>query len=301
MVLTNNGALIGVDLGGTKVAAGRIDGAELGEVVYKLIPANSNDPRDIINVIIEVIEKLFDEQVLGIGIGIPGLVDREEGIVNDVQNIPSWKEVHLGNILETHFNVPVYLDNDANCFALGESRFGKGKDEDDFVGLTLGTGMGGGIIKDGFLIPDAHCGSGEFGNIPYLNSIYEDYCSGKFFVTEYGFKGEELTEAAIQGDKLALKAFDEFGMHLGNAIKTIKLAVDPRKVIIGGSVAQASRFFEESMWKSISDFPFPRAMRDFEVIFSDVKNIAVLGAASLYLDRTKQRAVEEAVVTNQDG
>jgi glucokinase len=300
MVLTNNGALIGVDLGGTKVAAGRIDGAQLGEVVYKLIPANSNDPRDIINVIIEVIDKLFDEQVLGIGIGIPGLVDREEGIVNDVQNIPSWKEVHLGNILETHFNVPVYLDNDANCFALGESRFGKGKNEDDFVGLTLGTGMGGGIIKDGFLISDAHCGSGEFGNIPYLNSIYEDYCSGKFFISEYGFKGEELTEAASQGDKLALKAFDEFGKHLGNAIKTIKLAVDPRKVIIGGSVAQASEFFVDSMWKSISDFPFPRAMRDFEVIFSDVKNIAVLGAASLYLDRTKQRDVEEAVATNQE-
>ncbi len=131
MVLTNNGALIGVDLGGTKVAAGRIDGAELGEVVYKLIPANSNDPRDIINVIIEVIDKLFDEQVLGIGIGIPGLVDREEGIVNDVQNIPSWKEVHLGNILETHFNVPVYLDNDANCFALGESRVHSERDRRD--------------------------------------------------------------------------------------------------------------------------------------------------------------------------
>ncbi len=293
MVITNNGALIGVDLGGTKVAAGRIDGSQLGEVIYKLIPAGSNDPRDIINVIIEVIDKLFDEQVLGIGIGIPGLVDREEGIVNDVQNIPSWKEVHLGNILETHFNVPVYLDNDANCFALGESRFGKGKDEDDFVGLTLGTGMGGGIIKDGFLIPDAHCGSGEFGNIPYLNSIYEDYCSGKFFIREYGFKGEELTEAALKGDKLAMKAFGEFGKHLGNAIKTIKLAVDPRKVIIGGSVAQSSEFFVDSMWSSISDFPFPRAMRDFEVIFSDVKNIAVLGAASLYLDRTKQRIVDE--------
>lgn len=299
MVLTNNGALIGVDLGGTKVAAGRIDGSELEEVVYKLIPANSNDPGDIINVIIEVIEKLFNEQVLGIGIGIPGLVDRDEGIVNDVQNIPSWKEVHLGNILETHFNVPVYLDNDANCFALGEARFGKGKGEDDFVGLTLGTGMGGGIIKDGFLISDAHCGSGEFGNIPYLDSIYEDYCSGKFFVTKYGFKGEELTEAAMQGDKLALKAFDEFGKHLGNAIKTIKLAVDPGKVIIGGSVAQASKFFASSMWKSISNFPFPRAIRDFEVIFSDVKNIAVLGAASLYLDRIKQHAVEETVSAGQ--
>ncbi len=287
MVLTEKGSLIGVDLGGTKVAAGRIDEGELSNTAYKLIPAKSNDPRDIINVVIEVIDRLFDETVLGIGIGIPGLVDREDGIVNDVQNIPSWKEVHLKDILESRFDVPVYLDNDANCFALGEARFGMGKGVDDFVGLTLGTGMGGGIIKEGFLLPDAHCSSGEFGNIPYLDTIYEDYCSGKFFMKQYGLKGEEMAAAAAEGDRLALKAFEEFGIHLANAIKTIKLSVDPKKVIIGGSVAQAGNYFETSMWKSLLDFPFPRAMRDFEVNFSDVKNIAILGAASLYLDRTK--------------
>lgn len=287
MVLTEKGSLIGVDLGGTKVAAGRIDEGELSNTAYQLIPAKSNNPDDIINVVIEVIDQLFDETVLGIGIGIPGLVDREDGIVNDVQNIPSWKEVHLKDILESRFEVPVYLDNDANCFALGEARFGMGKGVDDFVGLTLGTGMGGGIIKEGFLLPDAHCSSGEFGNISYLDTIYEDYCSGKFFMKQYGLKGEEMAAAAAEGDRLALKAFEEFGIHLANAIKTIKLSVDPKKVIIGGSVAKAGKYFETSMWKSLLDFPFPRAMRDFEVNFSDVKNIAILGAASLYLDRTK--------------
>lgn len=291
-----NGTLIGVDLGGTKVAAGKIDGMELGEVIYKLIPANSKNPRDIINVLVEIIEQLFDKFVMGIGVGIPGLVDRNEGVVYDIQNIPSWEEIHLKNILETHFQVPVYIDNDANCFALGESRFGKGKGENDFVGLTLGTGMGGGIIKNGFLISDAHCGSGEFGNIPYLNSIYEDYCSGKFFMKKFNLKGEKLAEAAAQGDVVALRAFEEFGYHLGNAIKTIKLAVDPRKVIIGGSVAQAHEYFNNSMWKSILDFPFPKTIRDFDVIFSDVKNIAILGATSLYLDRLEQRSVKEQTI-----
>jgi len=296
MVLTEKGSLIGVDLGGTKVAAGRIDEGELSNTAYKLIPAKSSDPRDIINVVIEVIDRLFDETVLGIGIGIPGLVDREDGIVNDVQNIPSWKEVHLKDILESRFDVPVYLDNDANCFALGEARFGMGKGVDDFVGLTLGTGMGGGIIKEGFLLPDAHCSSGEFGNIPYLDTIYEDYCSGKFFMKQYGLRGEEMATAAAEGDRLALKAFEEFGIHLANAIKTIKLSVDRKKVIIGGSVAQAGKYFETSMWKSLLDFPFPRAMRDFEVNFSDVKNIAILGAASLYLDRTKIKTAAAEIV-----
>ncbi len=291
-----NGTLIGVDLGGTKVAAGKINGTELGEVIYKLIPANSNDPRDIINVLVEIIEQLFDKFVMGIGIGIPGLVSRNKGVVYDIQNIPSWKEIHLKNILETHFQVPVYIDNDANCFALGESRFGKGKGEDDFVGLILGTGMGGGIIKDGFLLSDAHCGSGEFGNIPYLDSIYENYCSGKFFMKKFNMKGERLAEAAAQGDLVALRAFEEFGYHLGNAIKTIKFAVDPRKVIIGGSVAQANEYFNNSMWKSILNFPFPITIRDFDVIFSDMKYIAILGATSLFLDRIEQRPVKEQVI-----
>jgi glucokinase len=299
MVITDNGSLIGVDLGGTKVAAGRIDGHELSKLAYKLIPAKSENPDDITNVIKEVIEELFNEDVMGIGIGIPGLVDREKGIVSDVQNIPSWQEIHLQDILEDHFNIPVYLDNDANCFALGEARFGSGKNVDDFVGLTLGTGMGAGIIKDGFLLPDAHCGSGEFGNIMYLDSIYEDYCSGKFFTDKYRMKGEEMAEAAEKRDPLAVRAFEEFGKHLGNAIKTIKLAVDPKMVIIGGSVAKAHKFYETSMWKTLLDFPLPKAMTDFEVVFSDVKNVAVLGAASLYLDRTKTKEEKPELLTNQ--
>jgi glucokinase len=287
MELTGNSTLIGVDLGGTKVAAGKVDKNGIKEIQYQLIPAQSEDPMDVVNSIIEVIRILFDSTVLGIGIGVPGLVDREKGIAYDIQNIPSWKEVHLGDMLEKEFNVPVYLDNDANCFALGEAQFGDGKGEKDFVGLTLGTGMGAGIIKDGYLMPDAHCGSGEFGNIPYLDSIYEDYCSGKFFKDHYNENGEELAEKAQEGDKNAIRAFTDFGKHIGNGIKTIMFSVDPRKVIIGGSVAQSKDLFEKSMWETIKDFPFPGAVADFDVVFSDVKNIAVLGAASLYLDRNK--------------
>ncbi len=287
MNLKDKITLIGVDLGGTKVAAGRVNKDGTREIKHKLIPAQSENPQDIIDSIVEVIEQLFVDSVAGIGIGVPGLVDREKGIAYDIQNIPSWKEVHLKEILEKQFNVPVYLDNDANCFALGESQFGSGSDEKDFVGLTLGTGMGAGIIKDGYLLPDAHCGSGEFGCISYRDATYEDYCSGKFFKDNYKTNGEEMAKAAMAGDEKAIAAFNKFGEHMGNAIKMIMFAVDPRKIIIGGSVAQSNNLFTESMWKTINDFPYPGALVDFEVIFSDVKNIAVLGAASLYLDRNK--------------
>ncbi len=284
----NKGSILGVDLGGTKVAAGRIDNGILADVFYKFIPAKSNDAGDIINAVIKAVEKVFNENVSGIGIGIPGLVDREKGIVSDVQNIPSWTEIHLKDILENHFDVPVFLDNDANCFALGEAKFGRGKGVDDFVGLTLGTGMGAGIIKNGSLMQDANCGSGEFGNIMYLDSIYEDYCSGKFFKNKYNINGEDLAKAADNKDPLAVLAFEEFGKHLGNAIKTIKFAVDPKKVIIGGSVSKSHKHYEVSMWKSLLDFPLPNAMKDFEVIFSNIKEIAILGAASLVLDKKVQ-------------
>ena len=281
----NTYKLIGVDLGGTKVEAGLIEGMEVIDKKYSLIPADSKNASDIIDVITKVISDLFDSSVKGIGIGIPSLVDREKGIVYEVQNIPSWQKVPLADILQEKFKVPVYLDNDANCFALGEYKFGAGQNHKNFVGLTLGTGMGAGIITDGHLLKDANCGSGEFGSIPYLDSIYEDYCSGKFFRTFYKEDGQSLIEKAKNGNAYAIKAFNEFGNHLGNAIKTIMFAVDPHKIIIGGSVAKSREAFTDALHKSISKFPYPESVKNVEIIYTDTANIAVLGAASLYYDR----------------
>ena len=212
------------------------------------------------------------------------MVNKEQGIVYDVHNIPSWKEVPLKGILEQEFHVPVHLDNDSNCFALGEYCFGTNAGEKDFVGVTLGTGMGAGIIKNGTLIPDANRCSGEFGNIPYLDGIYENYCSGMFFARTYGKNGEEVAIEAAKGKRWAIDAFYDFGMHLGNGIKTIQLAVDPRMVIIGGSLAKAKDLFEESMWKSISNTLFPSTLKNFKVLFSETANVAILGAAALCID-----------------
>ncbi len=284
MLSTQNPVLIGIDLGGTKVAAGRIEGGILAKTIHEKIDASSVDPLEIVELIADIITRLMSQEVSGIGIGIPGLVDREQGIAYDVLNIPAWKEVHLGAILQKKFNLPVYLDNDSNCFAIGEYRYGAFAGNRDFVGITLGTGMGGGIIKNGSLMPDAHSCSGEFGNIPYLDGIYEHYCSGMFFQKKFARSGEAVAIAARQGEAWAIKAYQEFGRHLGNAIKTIKMAVDPTMIIIGGSVARASSLFEEAMWKSISDFSFPSALKGFQVNFSTTDHIAILGAAALCLD-----------------
>lgn len=289
----NNNTLIGIDLGGTKVAAGKVIGNKLESVICRLIPSASTKVEDTLNLIKEVIKELGFDDVAGIGIGVPGLVDRENGIVYDFQNIPAWTEVELKSLLEAEFNIPVFIDNDANCFALGEYRFGSHKGIDDFVGLTLGTGMGGGIIKNGSLLSDANCASGEFGNISYLNSIYEDYCSGKFFINKYHQSGQIVAAEAERGDKWAIDAFAEFGGHLGKAIQTIKHAVDPRAIIIGGSVAKSRKLFETFMWKTILEFPFPKALKDFDVMFSDTENVAILGAASLFYNEPESKTINQ--------
>lgn len=275
-------ALIGIDLGGTKVAAGIVRGNSLVKKLLEPINAASPDPMESVRLIMEMIGKLMASDVIGIGIGVPGLVDRSQGIVYDVLNIPSWTEVHLKALLEQEFHIPVHLDNDSNCFALGEYRYGKYKGQDDFVGITLGTGMGSGIIKNGNLLPDANGCSGEFGVIPYLDGIYEHYCSGMFFSRSFGLNGEEVARKARKGENWALEAYREFGRHLGNGIKTIIMAVDPPMIIIGGSVAQARVFFEEAMWESISGIAFPSTLKKLKVVFSETANVAIFGAAALH-------------------
>jgi glucokinase len=279
--------LIGVDLGGTKVTVGLVLGEEIVEKKYALIPQNTDDWRILADLIKNLISQIFFEytDIKGIGIGVPSILDRDKGIIYEVQNIPSWQEVHLADILREEFDVPVFLDNDANCFALGEYYYGEGKNIDNMVGITIGTGLGAGIISRGSLLADANGGSGEFGMIPYKEGILEDYCSGKFFKKNYNKNGEELMFAAEKGSVEALRAFESFGYHLGNAIKIIMYAIDPQKVIIGGSVVKSAKFFNNSLLKSVNEFAYKKTLENFEILYSKRDDIAVLGAASLFFDR----------------
>jgi len=281
MTTEKKDSLIGVDLGGTKVAVGKIVSGVLTDQLVARLNQDSGDPMDAVRLMMDLIHQLMDEQVHGIGVGVPGLVNRDWGIVYDVLNIPNWKEIPLKSLLEEKFNVPVYIDNDANCFAMGEYRYGSHAGHDDFVGITLGTGMGSGIIKNGALLPDAHGCSGEFGTMPYLDGIYENYTSGMYFKNKYGKNGEEVAQEAQAGEPWAIQAYREMGSHLGKGIQTIIMSVDPPLVIIGGSVAKASHLFKESMWESIRQIAFPSVLEDFRVEFSHTEHMGIKGAAAL--------------------
>lgn len=288
MTTSNNIKLIGIDLGGTKVNIGLVQGEKIIQKKYAKLPLNPKDKWELINLIIDLIKEIVsNNKVSGIGIGAPSILDKENGIIHEVQNIPTWKEVPLADILIKEFGIPVFLDNDANCFALGEYQYGLGKGCKNMVGVTIGTGMGSGIITNGHLMSDANGGAGEFGMIPYKDGIFEDYCSGKFFKQFYNFNGEEIMNLADQGNEKALEAFEQFGKHLGNAIKTIMYAIDPQKIIIGGSVVKSAKYFDASLKQSVQEFSFNKTLEKFEIEYSSTPDIAILGAASLYYDRVR--------------
>ncbi len=282
---TTGQTVIGVDMGGTRIRTGRVKDNIIESTASDFVPKTDN-ASEVTDVLVKLIHEVSDEEVAGIGVGVPSLVDSDKGIVYNVQNIPSWEEVYLKDILEKEFKVPVYVNNDANCFAVGERFFGKGKEYEDFVGLICGTGLGAGIIKNGHLMPDRNCGSGEFGEIPYLDRIYEYYASGQFFQHVYGENGDDMALRARQKDQVALKAFSEFGTHLGKAIKTIMLAVDPAAIIIGGGVAESFELYRDSMYTEMKDFPYPRSVQNLEILITDTQEIAILGAAALYYNAT---------------
>jgi glucokinase len=279
----STGTLIGIDLGGTNVRAACILDDEIEEMISEPISGKENAEL-LINQIKEMISNLWNSNIEAIGIGVPSVVDVEKGIVYDVQNIPSWKEVPLKEILEEEFGKPVFINNDANCFTLGEKYFGEAKNYKSIVGLILGTGFGSGLILNNILYSGNNCGAGEVGMLPYKDSIFEHYCSGQFFEIHKNTTGQELFNRAQKGDREALEAYNEFGAHLGNAVKVIMYAYDPEVIVLGGSVSKAFSFFQESMFKAMEDFAYPNSIRNLKIKTTERKSVAVLGAAALVLD-----------------
>ncbi|MDD4777284.1 MAG: ROK family protein [Fermentimonas sp.] len=272
--------ILGIDIGGTSIVGGRIEGSSIIKQ-QKADTLAQEGGETTLKVLKGVINSVITKDTTAIGVGVPSVVDREKGIVYNVQNIKDWDEVHMKSILEQEFNLPVYVDNDANCFAYGEKIFGKGREFSNFVGITLGTGVGGGIIQDNHLLYDSNCGSGEFGELPYLDSILEHYCGSRFFIQKTGQSAYEIALKAEEGDTYAQEIYREYGKHISVLVKIILLILDPEAIIFGGSIAQSFKLFEKSMYDNLKDFPYPKSVERIKILTSELNNIGILGAGAL--------------------
>ena len=280
----NESKIIGIDLGATNIRAGVVYGGTIKNIETKKIKS-AGTVEDVLADFYLLIDALLDKDVVAIGVGVPSVVDLAKSIVYDVQHIPSWKEVPLKAILEAKYKIPVFVNNDANCFALGEFHFGKGKDKTEMIGLTIGTGLGAGAIVNKHLFAGPNCGVGEFGMVDYLDHNYEYYASGQYFSHLYNLNGEEVFERAKAGDALAQQYYSELGTHLGNAIKLIMYTFDASYIVLGGSVRHAYPYFEKNMWARIQTFAYGHSITNLKIELSDLDNAGILGAAGLYYDQ----------------
>ena len=262
---------IGVDVGGTKVAAGLVD--EAGTIVRRTRrPTPSSTPADVEDVIAACVAELCEgESVEAVGIGAAGFVTADRSTVLVAPNL-SWRDEPLRDAVSARVGLPVVVENDANAAAWAEHRFGAGRGEQHLVLVTVGTGIGGGIVLDGQLYRGRHGVGAEFGHVQVVaggrrcgcgqRGCWEQYCSGRALLHEAreiadvrrgygarllelgggrpeGIEAVEVTAAAQEGDPAALECFEVIGGALGQGLADLAAVLDPGAFVIGGGVADA--------------------------------------------------------------
>jgi glucokinase len=262
---------IGVDVGGTKVAAGVVD--EAGRILARTRrPTPSTSPGDVERTIADVVAELrADHEVQAVGIGAAGFIDTERATVLFAPNL-AWRDEPLRDEVAKLIGLPVVVENDANAAAWAEYRFGAGRGEDHLVCVTVGTGIGGGMVLGGQLFRGRFGIGAEFGHMQVIpegrrcgcgqRGCWEQYCSGRALLHEAreiadvqreygkrllelgngrpeGIEAPEVTTAAREGDPAALACFEEVGRWLGQGLADLASLLDPGCFVGGGGAADA--------------------------------------------------------------
>ena len=261
---------IGIDVGGTNVKIALVD--DSGKIIYSnSVPTRAEMGYEYtVNNIKQAIYDLMKETKLtakdieGIGFGFPGQVDYKSGIVRLAPNIPGWVEVPIAKMIEDEFHIPTRVDNDVRCAALGELKYGAGKGCENLICITVGTGIGSGLIVNGKLVRGASNAAGEIGHIklqihdgpicgcgdtgcmeafasgPAIVAMAEEYIlGGKSTKYREMANGGDITpfivaEAAKAGDPVARRIFSRIGEYIGIGMASVVNLLNPEKIIIGG-------------------------------------------------------------------
>jgi glucokinase len=307
---------IGIDVGGTKVLGGVVD--EFGTV---LATERQDTPRQggsaltqTIADIARVLMKLHD--VTSVGVSAAGFVSSDRKTMLATPNIADWNGVNLDNELTKLIGLPVIIENDANAAAWGEAKFGAGQNKDHMMMLTVGTGIGGGIVVNGGLYRGAFGTAAEFGHMRVVpeghlcgcgaRGCFEQYASGNALLrhvreainatpeiarnllsrgdgTIAGLTGKAITDAARDGDPVALAAFNTTGQWLGAGIATLSVILDPACVVIGGGVIEAGEILLKPTREALErTMPFAGKHPYPEIIAAQLGNEAgLVGVADL--------------------
>jgi len=270
---------IGIEMDGTNLRLAIVDG---GQIYRKIVaPTKANESKEVIIAHMkEMIGKIINSNIRGIGLGVSGIVNKDRGISKNAINIPQWKDVPIKDILEEEFHIPVFVNNDSNCFAFGERYYGEGTMYRDIVCLTLSIGVGAGIIINNELYNGNNTGAGEIGSLTYMDADFEYYCGQKFFMRN-DTTAQEAYRLALKGDAEMIALWKEVGTHIGNLINANLFVYDPQAIILGGDLIRGYELFAESMFESVSKFPFKETVRRIKILLTKREDITLIGAAAL--------------------
>lgn len=312
--------LCGIDLGGTKINTGIAN--KKGEIIANIIIDTKVEEgqeaviKRMIKSVYTVMEmaEITLMDLVGIGIGVPGLIDAWEGLIIEASNLPGWHEVPIVDIFAREFNIHIRLDNDANAAAIGEYLFGSGRGYEDFIYLTVSTGIGGGAILDGKLYSGANSNASEIGhstidfNGPRCNcgnyGCFEAFASGTAIaryakeridsgeatlISELSqggkIKAEYVFEAANKGDRAAKDIIDKEGFYLGIGLVNILAFYNPEKIAIGGGVGSQWDLLKDEALKVVQERGLKPNTRVCEIVKAQLgKNVGLLGACGLVID-----------------
>ena len=295
--LSDNEVIIGVDVGGTKIRSGAVSysGKILGEPLT--IPTGGTDESDIIfGRIAGSIERLTNcpelksFRIAGIGLGVTGPLDSANGIILECPQLPTMHFYPLRERIRERFNLPVFMDNDANALLLGESIWGAGKGYGITLGFTLGTGLGCAIVIDRKLFTGSNGMAGEIWPSPYESGTIEDCVSGRGVSDTYHrLSGQwktalEISTLAGDNDKHAIETWNIFGEKLAYALAWGINFADPGIVILGGSMANSIELFYSSMISYLKRYICPVPAKITRIVKAELgDNSGFIGAAALVM------------------
>jgi len=295
---------LGLDLGGTQIKAAVIssDGKLLHQ--FQGDTPQSRTVEDVAAQLIQVSRKIISQfpEIAGVGLGAPGLIDRERSKVRVAPNFPSWRDVPLAEVIEDEIHLPVQLDNDVNCFGLAEQRWGAGYGFQDLLALAVGTGIGGAIIIDGRLYRGSSGAAAELGHISvdlwgpkcacgnlgcverYLGERWFTLAAREELEDESIASAAQVSERAAAGDARAAQFIEDRGEILGVACTTLIHIFDPEAIVIGGGIAQAGEPFFSGIRRAIQERAYPVLAAKVKIIPARLGTIAgAMGAAALIL------------------
>ena len=311
----NTKVAIGIDFGGTSVKPGVVSGREV-IARSQPIPTRQHTSADSLLAVVFRDVAILREQhpeVGALGAGLPGIIDGINGRVRELTNVPGWRDVPLAALLSEATGLPAIIENDANAMAYAEWRFGAGRDRPNVICMTLGTGVGGGLILDGKLFRGSQLGAGEigqmileprgipgrYGNFGALEKYVGNRQMSERAQRAYATAGivrptEELTplfleKAALGGDEIAAKIWEDIGFEIGIMLTNIVWLLNPDRIVIGGGVAKAGPLVFEPIKRTIRERISAVYHENLEVVPAELGNDGgIIGSAALAIEAAER-------------